>query len=65
MPLFMAFFKKQLDFILKMCDYISCKCRQPEVLVYSCFDKGRRKNMHATMPKGNMGYVGLALNPRT
>ena len=42
-PLLMAFFKKLLDFILKTCDYISCNCRQPEVLVYSCFKKGRRK----------------------
>ena len=32
-----------MDFILKTCDYISCNCRQPGVLVYSCFKKGCRK----------------------
>ena len=26
-------------------------------LVYSYFEKGCRKNVHATVPKGNMGYV--------
>ena len=23
---------------------------------YSCFEKGCRNNLHATMPKGNTGY---------
>ena len=25
-------------------------------LCYSCFEKGCRKNVHTTIPKGNMGY---------
>ena len=25
-------------------------------VVYSFFEKGCRKNVHATIPKGNMGY---------
>ena len=27
-----------------------------EALLYSYFEKGCRKNVHATIPKGNMGY---------
>ena len=30
-------------------------CKNPP-LVYSYFEKGCRKNVHATIPKGNMGY---------
>ena len=26
------------------------------VRIYSYFEKGCRKNVHATIPKGNMGY---------
>ena len=27
-----------------------------EQSLYSSFEKGRRKNVHPTIPKGNMGY---------
>ena len=30
-------------------------------VVYSYFEKGCRKNVHATIPTGNMGYVQYAV----
>ena len=32
------------------------KCIWSCICVYSYFEKGRRKNVHATIPKDNMGY---------
>ena len=34
---------------------------QHTALIYSYFEKGCRKNVHATIPKGNMGYEQYAV----
>ena len=36
--------------------YVKNKVAAKIARVYSYFEKGCRKNVHATIPKGNMGY---------
>ena len=36
-------------------------CMGHFVGIYSYFEKGCRKNVHATIPKGNMGYEQYAV----
>ena len=32
------------------------KGKETDLIVYSYFEKGCQKKLHATIPKGNMGY---------
>ena len=40
----------------------SCQLQHPiRRVIYSYFEKGCRKNVHATIPKGSMGYEQYAV----